>query len=121
MEKFCKKKNVHFISICDYIESNYRDELLFYSMNHPSKFLLQFICEKINTILNIDNNIDYSIDPLNKVRCILYKCLESVVTFDINKYGIITNNVTDPFLITKLYFETYDKINVKKDTYVLGL
>ena len=107
-----QKKNVYFISITDYIEKNYRDILLFYSMNHPSKYLLQFICENIIKILNINNSINYTIDPLNNPRCILYKCLESVVRFKITN-DVITKNLTDAFSITKLYFDTYDKINFK--------
>ena len=39
-KELCKKSNVYFISISDYIEKNYRERLLFYSMNHPSKYLL---------------------------------------------------------------------------------
>ena len=57
-EEFGKKSNVYFISISDYVEKNYREKLLFYSMNHPSKYLLQFICENIINILNIDNSIN---------------------------------------------------------------
>ena len=112
-KEYSKKSNVHFISISDYIEKNYRDKLLFYSMNHPSKYLLQFICENIINILNIDNSINYSIDPLNGTRCILYKCLESALRFKIDN-DIITKNFTDTFSITKLYFDTYDKINFIK-------
>lgn len=111
-EEFCKKSNVYFISLADYIEKNYRKKLLFYSMNHPSKYLLQFICENIINILNIDNSIDYTKDPLNKVRCIMYKCLENSVEFKINN-DIKLNNLTDEFSISKLYFDTYDKINFK--------
>ena len=109
--KFCTKKNVYFISITDYIEKNYQEKILFYSMNHPSKYLLQFICENIINILNINNSINYTIDPLNNPRCILYKCLESTVRFKIDNDDIIVNNFTDTFSITKLYFDTYDKIN----------
>ena len=110
-KEYCKS-NVHFISICDYIKKNYRDKLLFYSVNHPSKYLLQFICENIINILNIDNSINYSIDPLNNTRCILYKCLESALRFKIDN-DIRTKNFTDTFSITKLYFDTYDKINFR--------
>lgn len=63
-------------------------------------------------LLKCYNNINYSIDPLNNPRCILYKCLESVVRFKIHD-DIITQNFTDKFLITKLYFDTYDKINFR--------
>ena len=112
-QELCIKSNVYFISISDYIEKNYREKLLFYSMNHPSKHLLQFICESIVNILNINNSINYTIYPLNNPRCIVYKCLESVVRFKIDN-DIITHNFTDTFSITKLYFNTYNKINSRK-------
>lgn len=112
IKEFREKKNVYFISISDYIEKNFRDKLLFYSMNHPSKYLLQFICENIVKILNINNSINYSLDPLNNPRCMLYKCVESAVRFKIGN-DIITRGLTDIFSITKLYFNTYDKINFR--------
>ena len=111
-KELCTRGNVYFISICDYIEKNYREKLLFYSMNHPSKYLLQYICDHIITILNINNSIDYSIDPLNNPRCILYKCVERAVRFKFDNDSL-TCNLTDTSSITKLYFDTYDKINLK--------
>jgi hypothetical protein len=112
-KELCKRRNVYFISISDYIETNYRDTLLFYSINHPSKYLLQFICERIVTILNLKNSINYKIDPLNKPKCILYKCLESAVRFKINNDDVRTHRLTDIDSITKLYFDTYDNINFR--------
>jgi len=105
---FSNRSNVYIISISSYIQENYKRKLLFYSKNHPTKYLLQFICENIINILNINNSINYNIDPLNYPRCILYKCLENAVTFKIN------NDFTDTFSITKLYFDTYDKIKLKQ-------
>jgi TRAP-type uncharacterized transport system substrate-binding protein len=29
--------NIHFISIYEYVKQNYKEKLLFYSMNHPTK------------------------------------------------------------------------------------
>ena len=74
--------------------------------------MLQFICESIINILNINNSINYTIDPLNNPKCILYKCVESVVRFKIDK-DYITKSFTNKLSITKLYFDTYDKINFK--------
>jgi len=116
-DEFCKRSNVYFISICDYIEKNYRDKLLFYSMNHPSKYLLQFICENIIILLNIKNSINYTIDPLNTPKCILYKCLEDSVRFKIDYRcridSVTLGALTDVFSITKLYYDTYDELNLR--------
>ena len=76
--------------------------------------MLQFICENIINILNINNSINYSIDPLgNNTRCILYKCVESAVRFKIDNNNIRTKNFTDKFSITKLYFDNYDKLTLE--------
>ena len=42
----------------------------------------------------------------------IYKCVESVVRFKIDK-DYITKSFTNKLSITKLYFDTYDKINFK--------
>ena len=64
--------NIHIITCYDYIKNNYKDKLLFYSFNHPTKFIIQFICEQIIQILNINNTMDYNVDELNYIKCIIF-------------------------------------------------
>lgn len=111
-KELCTGNNVHFISITDFIEQNYRDKLLFYSMNHPSKYLLHFVSESIIRILNIGNTIDYNADPLSNPKCILYKSLQSGVNFKVNN-DFETKGLKDLLSITELYFNTYDEIDLK--------
>jgi hypothetical protein len=47
IEKYKPYENIHVISCVHYIKYNYKDKLLFYSMNHPSKYLIQYICKEI--------------------------------------------------------------------------
>ena len=101
------KPNIHIISTTDFIEQNYKDKLLFYSMNHPTKYVIQHMCEQLIPILGIKNNIKYEIDPLNVTKCILYKCIQSVVNFNINDHSIKTADSRDVVSITKLYYDTY--------------
>ena len=82
-------------------------------MNHPTKYIIQFICEKITDILNIQNNIDYNIDTLNDPKCILYKCISKNVKFDINNYNALTLGITNIKKITQLYYDTYKEIGFK--------
>ena len=105
--------NVYIISTKEYIKQNYKNKLLFYSMNHPTKYVIQFICEKIIDILQIENTINYDIDVLNDPKCILYKCISKNVNFDINNHSALTKNITDIDKITQLYYDTYDKIGFK--------
>jgi hypothetical protein len=106
-------KNIFVITTHDYIKLNYKNKLLFYSMNHPTKYVIQFICEQIINILQIRNTIKYNLDILNNPKCILYKCISKNVNFDINSYNALTLNLTDINKITQLYYDTYKKIGFK--------
>lgn len=104
--------NIFFISTYEYIKENYKDKLLFYSMNHPTKYVIQYICEKIINILQFQNTINYNIDVLNDPKCILYKCISKNVNFDINNHNALTLNNTDINKITNLYYDTYREIEL---------
>lgn len=112
-EKY-KYENIFIIGIHEYIKNNYKDKLLFYSMNHPTKYVIQFICEKIINILQIENTLDYTIDTLENAKCILYKCIQKIVNFDINNHNALTIGLTDVSKITQLYYDTYKKIGMTK-------
>ena len=107
IQKYKINDNIHIITCYDYIKNNYKDKLLFYSMNHPTKFIIQFICEQIIQILNIDNTIDYNIDTLNFIKCIIYKCIQKVVNFDISDFKPLTCEKQDIKEITELYYNAY--------------
>jgi len=110
IDKYLVNDNIHYISIVNYIKNNYKKKLLFYSMNHPTKILLQPICKKITEILNIENTIDYNIDPLNNPRCILYKCVENILDFKISNDNVILSDKTNINDIIQLYYDTYNNI-----------
>lgn len=103
-------KNSTIISIYEYVKQNYKQKLLFYSMNHPTKYVIQFICEQLVNILNIKNTINMNIDLLNNTKCILYKSISKNVNFDINQHIPLTSKLTNHNEITKLYYDTYKKI-----------
>jgi hypothetical protein len=107
------RNNVYIISTYDYIKENYKNKLLFYSMNHPTKYVIQYICEEIINILQIKNTINYEKDILSNPKCILYKCLKKVVNFDIEEYNVLTSNLSSVENITQLYYDTYTKIGYK--------
>ena len=108
-KKYKLNDNIIIIPIHNYIEENYKKKLLFYSMNHPTKYLLQYITEIIILNLKIENTMNYNICPLGNTKCILYKCIQNVVDFDLNGCNILTNNLNSIFEITKLYYDTYEK------------
>lgn len=107
-----KKNNVYIVSTYQYIKDNYKDKLLFYTYNHPTKYVLQYIAEEIAKIINMPYNINYDIDPLNFIKGIIYKCIQKVVNFNINNYLPLKMNETDIVKITQTYYDTYKNINI---------
>jgi len=104
-------KNVYIISTYEYIKENYKNKLLFYSMNHPTKYIIQYISEEIIKILGFNNTINYDIDIFYNNNCILYKCISKVVNFDIDNCIPITCN-TYVEKITQNYYNVYKEIGL---------
>ena len=108
-------ENVYFVYSGDYIRDNYKDKLLFYSMNHPTFHLLKFISEQIAEILDL-KIINYKFHEIDNAKCIIYKCIQKVVNFNVDacqlknqdKHGGKTKHTIED--ICKLYYNTYDRI-----------
>lgn len=105
------------IKSSEFIINNYKNQLLFYSMNHPTKYMFQYICNEILTSLNIDlESYSESIDPLlyNAVP-ILYKFIGKIVEFDISEIPIVLCNrivTLDEFI--KIYYDVYSKLDLSE-------
>ena len=106
-EDYLKNKNIQVISCVDYIQNNFKDKLLFYSMNHPTKYVIQNIAEQILVILNIPNSMLYDLDILDQTKCIIYKCIQNVVNFNIDECKSKTHHFNNSTDIVKLYYDTY--------------
>jgi hypothetical protein len=99
------------IGVSEFIQTNYKQKLLFYSMNHPTKYIFQYVAEIILTDLNISpKNINYDLCPLNWIKCIIYSCVQKGVWFDISKCSPLVGGKTDVRAICRLYYEMYRKI-----------
>jgi hypothetical protein len=99
------------ISIYEFVKNNYKSKLLFYSMNHPSKYVFHYICEQIINYTQIIAEIDYNADPLSCVKCILYKCIQKNVDFDTSNHIPTMPSASGVHNITNLYYATYKEIN----------
>jgi hypothetical protein len=105
---------IYNITTYEYIKQNYKDKLLFYTVNHPTKYVIQFICEKIIDILKIPNTINYNIDVLDcHGKCILYKCISKNVNFDINNHIAEFPNSIGVHNVTKIYYDIFKKNGFK--------
>lgn len=105
VDKYAGK--AYHIPIAEYIESNYKNTLLFYSINHPTKYVFWYMCAKIVEIVDINMNIDYNCDPLEAVQCMLYKCIQKIVNFDVDKHLPLVNGKSDLLEVTNLYYDIY--------------
>jgi len=110
LNTYNNNKNTYFIAIHDFIKNNYKTTLLFYSMNHPSKYVIQFVCKKIIDNLQTPITIDYNIDFFSNIKCILYKCIQNYVHFNVNEYSPLLLNNSNVHDITKMYYNEYKKI-----------
>lgn len=91
----------------DFIKNNYQEHLLFYSVNHPSKYLLSYLSDEILKYLNIDiEKYPDNLDPFNNLIIPIYNCLNHIVKFDISKYN---NMIYDNELYNK-YLDIYRNI-----------
>ena len=106
--------NCNIIIASTFIKDNYKKKLLFYSVNHPTKYLLHYISIEILKKLGINYNlINPNIDPLySNERCILYKCIKNVVEFDINYHKPKHADVENINDICYNYYKSYDSIFV---------
>ena len=114
IQKKYSSDNVFIISIHDFVKTNYKNKLLFYSMNHPTNIVCHYISEQIIIYLNIPNTIDYSYDAFFGYKAILYACIQQNVNFDISNHPPVVNTLTDIKSITNLYYSAYSKMDSTK-------
>lgn len=116
MKNIFNAENIYVIQINDFIDKNYKNILLFYSMNHPTKFLLQYICEIIINITKLKNSINYNIDPLDYEKGIIYKCIQKNVNFNISDCNYNVNNENNIYKIVNNYYRMYSNYNINITT-----
>jgi hypothetical protein len=85
----------------EFIKNNYQEKLLFYTVNHPSKYLLSYLSDKILKCLNIQcEEYPNNLDPFNNLIIPIYNCLKNVLKFDITQYNkmIYDNKLYNKYL-----------------------
>lgn len=110
--KYICERNYKFITLSNFIKKNYKKKLLFYSMNHPTYYLFEYICNEILKILNLKKlqNTFEKIDLLyENDRGILYKSIQKCVNFNINEHKPSINNSSNINEIINMYITEYKK------------
>lgn len=116
MLDFKKIRECFIINASAYIRKNFKKQLLFYSANHPTKHLFEYVAKNIIEYLDFKEKIKNT-DPLyNNERGILYNCIQNYVEFDVleHKPYLSKYKIENTKEIVKKYYEVYDKINLKE-------
>lgn len=102
--------NVHHISLKDYIVENFRERLLFYTPNHPSKEIFHYLSKVISEILQVKTNVKTHIDTLSHTVSPIYKCVGKIVNFELRNHPMKMLGSSDVNDIVKLFFKEYDEL-----------
>lgn len=108
--------NTHLIKSSKFISNNYIKNLLFYSINHPTKYLFHYISDSILIILRIQlERYPENLDPLKSLIIPIYSCVQKIVKFDVSEYqnfqhyDIILNEND----IMNSYIESYNNTDLE--------
>lgn len=99
------RTNVTILSSRDFIEQNYKKILLFYTINHPTQYLIQQVCYEICNQLQLVTQFK-NVDVLAKTKCILYNCIQPLVEFSVQEH----NDKINVSKMTQDYFLEYQRL-----------
>jgi len=111
--------DANFIDVSNYIRDNWVDKLLFYSVNHPTNYIYNYILNNIvdRELVKISNcGMEKTSYPENiythipgEQRGIMYKSVRDQLKFDINCYKPCMNGITDNYKIINEYYTSYNE------------
>jgi hypothetical protein len=93
---------------------------MFYSLNHPSNYLLYFIAEEILKLLKISEKLINRNAIAFDDKFLLYNCQQKYFDFDINArtpdFKLISNNNNINSLeeAVSYYYDSYKEQKIKK-------
>lgn len=91
---FYKNRSIKIVNIIPFIKQNFKHELLFYSMNHPTLHLLKYTINEINKEIEYVLDLNYDIDFFSYYKGVIYSCLQKQLTFDLSTCPIKINDCT---------------------------
>jgi hypothetical protein len=107
--------NLYTIKSSEFIINNYKKNLLFYSINHPSKYLFHYISNNILVYLNIPlMQYNDDLDPLKGLIMPVYGVIQKFVDFNIDYYQNFRHYdliLTDEDILEK-YIYTYNNLDI---------
>jgi hypothetical protein len=83
----CCTIDTHIITILEFIKKNYKDQLLFHTINHPTKYIFWFITDKVLDILKIQKeSYPEDFDYMDYYRAPFYASVQKMVNFNLELY-----------------------------------
>jgi hypothetical protein len=120
IELQARHENIIIIDAAKFIKDNYKKYQMFYSLNHPSNYLLYFIAEEILKELNLP------IDLVNRAakafddKFLLYECQQKYFDFNIHERAVDYTALCNNYNITTLeqatcyFYNSYKGQGIKK-------
>jgi len=108
-------ENTYIIKSSDFILNNFKKNLLFYSMNHPSKYVFHYISNTILIYLQLPlDKYDDNLDPLKSLIMPIYKVIQKYVDFPIDYYYNFRHyeQILEDKETLKKYIDSYNNVDI---------
>ncbi|UQB43261.1 hypothetical protein JX580_05135 [Thiomicrospira microaerophila] len=111
------------IRISSFIEENFSKLKLFHTFNHPSVPMIQFVCEKILSILSLNYDCTEDIDYLDFIQAPIYPAINNALGLNFQQHTVRDHRVIDIEELVKSDFLIYsnsdknllqNKLKIKK-------
>ena len=107
---YCKinnDSNIYILDITNFIEKTFKEKLLFYTFNHPTGVLLEYIALLIKENLDLNTQWPKCTDVLADSKGILYSCMQNILNFDIKQFPPNIVNYKNIEDIIQFYHTSY--------------
>jgi hypothetical protein len=105
------------VQVTAYIGSRFRDELLFYTMNHPTNIMLGFIAEQVFELIGVAGTVDHSRAPSEILGPTFYPLHANHVAALGLKFGATVRAGSVPFKIRGVAYEPAAAVRAFFDYY----
>jgi len=99
--------NIYLISVYESMKNNYKDKLLFRTINHPTKELYEYAFDELLNLLDLKINNVIKCDPHSDDKTIIYSSVSKLLNFDCS----CEKHIED---YAKLYISNFDKLHREK-------
>jgi hypothetical protein len=120
IELKASNENVHVIDVVTFIKNNYKNHQMFYSLNHPSNYLMYFVADEIVKEIGLQRNLINKTVKVFDDKFLLYACQQKYFNFDIYErpadFRTLSNNnnITTLEEMISHFYNSYKQQKIKK-------